>query len=98
MHTYGRHEASSDCHLIRSRQTWNPLAQGLALLTANPVLANGIAGLATSAIAQATIQVKHSAAARLFSACWKPCSWSIGFLQEGSWQAHSHRWERQLIR
>ena len=33
------------------------------MITANPVLANGIAGLATSATAQATIQVRHATAA-----------------------------------
>ena len=34
--------------------------QGLIGITSNPVLANGIAGLATSATAQATIEVRHS--------------------------------------
>ena len=43
--------------------------QGLALLTANPVLANGIAGLATSATAQATVQVRHL----MGSDCGIPC-------------------------
>ena len=34
------------------------MVQGLVGLTTNPVLANGIAGLATSATAQATVQVR----------------------------------------
>ena len=33
--------------------------QGLVGITSNPVLANGIAGLATSATAQATVEVRH---------------------------------------
>jgi len=33
--------------------------QGLVGLISNPVLANGVAGLATSATAQATVQVGH---------------------------------------
>lgn len=33
------------------------IVQGLTGLTTNPVLANGIAGLATSATAQATVEV-----------------------------------------
>ncbi len=32
-------------------------AQGLVGLLSNPVIANGVAGLATSATAQATVQV-----------------------------------------
>ena len=35
------------------------------MITANPVLANGIAGLATSATAQATVQVRHATASHL---------------------------------
>lgn len=35
--------------------------KGLTLLLSNPVLANGVAGLATSATAQATIEVRHCA-------------------------------------
>ena len=33
--------------------------QGLVGITSNPVLANGIAGLATSATAQATVEVRR---------------------------------------
>ena len=58
--------ASSYAHgLLSNRQEialWSTIAhvccvQGLVGITSNPVLANGIAGLATSATAQATIQV-----------------------------------------
>lgn len=37
--------------------------QGLTLMTANPVLANGISGLAASATAQAAVEVCRQASA-----------------------------------
>ena len=37
----------------------SPSMQGLVGITSNPVLANGIAGLATSATAQATVEVRR---------------------------------------
>lgn len=49
---WGAPEQGPDLHLLDM--------QGLVGITSNPVLANGIAGLATSATAQATIQVAFS--------------------------------------
>lgn len=66
--------------------------QGLIGLTTNPVLANGIAGLATSATAHAAVEVRYTYYQKVFSSrVWYAWTWLV-YLQGKSWTSQNEGW------